>query len=166
MLLAHKTPPSMSLGVRATAEESVRSGIERILFAVRPEEEAVAIDEYLKSLQPVPSPLLVDGKMSQGAQRGKAIFERVGCAQCHPAPLYADLKQHDVNSKGKYDRERKFDTPTLIECWRTAPYMHDGHYTDMKEVFTTGKHGHQGGSGADKLSDLELNDLVDYVLSL
>ncbi len=166
MLLAHKTPPAMSLGVRASAEVAVRSGIKHIQFAVRPEEEAVAIDEYLKSMQAVPSPLLIDGKLSQSAERGKAIFEKVGCIKCHPAPLFTDLKQHDVNSKGKYDRERKFDTPTLIECWRTAPYMHDGHYTDMKQVFTEGKHGHQGGTGVDKLSDQELNDLVDYVLSL
>jgi len=165
MLLAHKTPPSMSLGVRATAEEAVRAGIKHIQFAVRPEEEAVAIDEYLKSLKPVPSPLLVNGKLSQAAERGKKIFEQVGCAKCHPAPLYSDLKQHDVNSKGKYDRQRKFDTPTLIECWRTAPYMHDGHYTSMKDLFTTGKHGVLGGP-VDKLKDQELNDLVEFVLSL
>jgi mono/diheme cytochrome c family protein len=165
MLLAHKTPPAMSEAVRGSAEEAVRSGIKHIQFAVRPEEEAVAIDEYLKSLQPTPSPLLVDGKLSQSAQRGKAIFERIGCTECHPAPLYTDLKQHDVNSKGKYDRERKFDTPTLVECWRTAPYMHDGQYTTMKELFTKGKHG-KVGEGAKKLSDQELNELIDYVLSL
>ena len=35
----------------------MRAGITHIQFAVRPEEDAVAIDEYLKTLQPVPSPL-------------------------------------------------------------------------------------------------------------
>ncbi|HUT09112.1 MAG TPA: beta-propeller fold lactonase family protein [Thermoguttaceae bacterium] len=167
MLLAHRTPPSMSSGIRATAELAVRSGIEHIQFAVRPEEEAVAIDEYLKSLEPVPSPYLEDGKLSAAAERGKAIFfdKEVGCSKCHPEPLYTDMLIHDVASKGLYDRRDTFDTPTLIECWRTAPYMHDGQYTTMKELFIKGKHGKKGGN-IDKLNEQQVEDLVEFVLSL
>ena len=51
LLLAHKTPPAMSMGVRETAETAVRAGIQHILFTVQPEEVAVAMDKYLKSLQ-------------------------------------------------------------------------------------------------------------------
>jgi YVTN family beta-propeller protein len=173
MLLAHKTPPAMALGVRPNAEAGVRAGLTHILFAVRPEEEAVAIDTYLKSLRPVPSPHLVDGKLSPAAERGKVVFfdENVGCAKCHPAqpeqePLYADRLLHDVGSRGEYDHRDLFDTPTLIECWRTAPYMHDGHYTTMKELLTKGKHGQKGGGDVDKLSDQQIDDLVAFVLSL
>ena len=166
MLLAHKTPPAMSLGVRAKAEAAVRSGIRYILFSVRPKEEnsATAIDEYLKALKPVPSPYLVDGKLSAAAERGKKLFldKGVGCAQCHPAGLYTDLAMHDVASKGKYDRRKTFDTPTLIECWRTAPYMHDGQYTTMKELLTKGKHGKVDS----KLNEKQIADLVEFVLSL
>ncbi len=39
----------MSLGVRKTAEEAVRAGVEHILFAIRPEEEAAALDEYIEA---------------------------------------------------------------------------------------------------------------------
>ena len=166
MLLAHKTPPAMSSGIRAKAEMAVRSGIKYILFTVRPEEEkaASAIDEYLKALKPVPSPYLVDGKLSAAAERGKKLFldKGVGCAQCHPAGLYTDLAMHDVASKGKYDRRKTFDTPTLIECWRTAPYMHDGQYTTMKELLTKGKHGKVDS----KLNEKQIADLVEFVLSL
>ena len=167
MLLAHRTPPAMSSGVRPDAEYAVRSGIERIQFAVRPEEDAVAIDEYLKALKPVPSPHLVNGQLSEAANRGRSLFfsERVGCSKCHPEPLYSDLQMHDVASRGQYDRRDDFDTPTLIEVWRTAPYMHDGHYTTMKEVFTKGKHGKKGGE-IEKLSDQEIDDLVEFVMSL
>lgn len=168
MLLTHKTPPSMALGVRATAELAVRSGITHIQFAVRPEEDAVAIDEYLKSLTPVPSPYLVGGQLSEAAKRGKALFfsERIGCAKCHPEPLYTDLKMHDVGSKGEYDRnDTKFDTPTLIECWRTAPYMHDGHYVTIKDLIVKGKHGNKVGE-VETLTEQEVNDLVEFVLSL
>ena len=86
MLLAHKTPPSMWEGVRPNAEDAVRSGIRSIQFSVRPEEDAVAIDEYLKLLTPVPSPHLVGGKLSASAQRGKALFfsPRVGLRDLPP----------------------------------------------------------------------------------
>jgi len=173
MLLAHRTPPAMSTGVRPDAEAGVRKGFTHILMAVRPEEESTAIDEYLKSLRPVPSPHLVDGKLSPAAERGKKLFfdEEVGCAKCHPAepeqePLYTDLLVRDVASRGEYDRRDAFDTSTLIECWRTAPYMHDGHYTTMKELLTKGKHGNPGGGDVDKLTEQQIDDLVEFVLSL
>jgi len=166
MLLAHKTPPAMSSGVRLKAEAAVRSGIRYILFSVRPKKEnsATAIDEYLKALKPVPSPYLVDGKLSAAAERGKKLFfdKTVGCAKCHPAGLYTDLSLQDVASKSKYDRRKTFDTPTLIECWRTAPYMHDGQYTTMTELLTKGKHGTVDA----KLDAKQIADLVEFVLSL
>ena len=42
---------------------------------------------------------------------------------------------------GTYDRNDRFDTPTLIEVWRTAPYLHDGRYATIKELFSKGRHG-------------------------
>ena len=168
MLYVHRTPPAMWLGVRPTGESAVRSGITHIQFAVRPEEDAQAIDEYLKTLTPVPSPYLVGGQLSESAKRGKAIFfsDKIGCAKCHPEPLYTDLHMHDVASSGQYDRNAKeFDTPSLNECWRTAPYLHDGHWLTIKELLKEGKHGAKVGP-VDQLSEQELNDLVEFVLSL
>jgi len=167
LLLAHETPPSMAEGVRATAEAAVRAGLQNILFCDRPEDEAEAIDEYLRSLRPVPSPRLVDGRLSPAAERGKALFEsdRIGCAACHPAPLYTDLRMHDVGSKGPYEPGERFDTPALIEVWRTAPYLHDGRYLTMEEVIVEGKHGKSHGR-IDELTEREIADLVEYVLSL
>ncbi|MDY0167876.1 MAG: c-type cytochrome [Thermoguttaceae bacterium] len=167
MLLAHQTPPSMALGVRANAEEGVRAGITHIQFAVRPEEDAVAIDEFLKAMAPVPSPYLVDGKLSPAAERGKKIFfdETVGCARCHPEPLYTDNLFHDVGSRGQYSRADAFVTPTLVEIWRTAPYMHDGKWLTIEDLIKKGKHGAKGGD-ISKLTEEQINDLVEFVLSL
>ena len=168
MLFAHIAGPAMSLGVRETAEAAVRAGITHILFAVRPEEEAKMIDEYLRSLQPVPSPYLVDGKLTPAAERGKKIFfdEKVGCSNCHPEPIYTDKKSHDVGSVGKYDKPTdKFNTPRLVEAWRTAPYMHDGQYLTIKELIAKGKHGAKGGD-ISKLSEKDIDDLAEFVLSL
>ena len=150
LLLAMQTPPSMWTGVRATPESAVRSGITHILFAVRPEADAQAIDEYLRSLEAAPSPHLDGGRLSESARRGKALFEsdEVGCAVCHPAPLYTDLAAHDVGSEDPYDHRSTFFTPSLVECWRTAPYLHDGHWLSIKALLTGGKHGQKGGGAA------------------
>ena len=167
MLLAHQTPPAMSEGVRLTAEAAVRSGLTHILYADRPEEEAVAIDEYVKSLQPIPSPHLVDGQLSPAAQRGKRLFEseQVGCHTCHPAPLYTDLKVYPVGTRSPADYVDAFDTPTLVEVWRTAPYLHDGRYATIRELIVAGRHG-QGDGRATELGQQEVDDLIAFVLSL
>ncbi len=165
MLLTHTTPPSMSLGVREGAEAAVRAGLKFIQFAVRPEEDSQAMDEYLKSMTPVPSPFLVNGKLSPAAKRGEKVFKQAGCSTCHPAPLFTNLQEYDLGLAKGMDAGKPYDTPTLIECWRTAPYLYDGRAYTMKEVLTTcnpnDKHG-----VTSKLAPAELDDLIAYILSL
>lgn len=167
MLYAHETPPSMISGVRKDAETAVRAGVEHILYSSLPEIEAAAIDEYLKSLKPVPSPKLVDGKLNPSALRGKFLFEsdRTKCSVCHIPPYFTDLRSHKVKSYAPFETVQKFDTPTLIELWRTAPYLNTGHFTSLKEVLLKGKHGNEDGL-LDQLTDQEIDDLIEYILSL
>ena len=88
MLLAHRTPPAMSEGVREDAEMAVRAGFRNILFTQVAEADAKAVDAYLKSLEPVPSPYLIHGRPSGAANRGKDLFfsNRVGCGSAIPRP--------------------------------------------------------------------------------
>jgi YVTN family beta-propeller protein len=167
MLWSHRTPPAMAEGVRMSAEDAVRSGLEHVLFAHRTEDEAGAIDAYLKSLRPVPSPRLLDGRLSPAAARGRTLFEseRIGCARCHPSPLYTDRKSHNVGSQSPSEVTDRFDTPTLVEVWRTAPYLHDGRYRTVKDLLVEGKHGLRRGASK-QLSDEEMDDLVAFVESL
>ncbi len=166
MLFSHQTPPAMASGVRPTAEQAVRSGINHILFSDRPDDQASAIDEYLRSLRPVPSPYLVDGRLSPAAQRGRELFfsERIACHRCHPPPLYTDMLLHNVGTANRTERRTRFDTPTLVEVWRTAPYLHDGRYTTIEQLLTEGRHGLKN-AGQD-LSEQQIEDLVQFVLSL
>jgi len=154
----------MITGVRENAELAVRAGIRHIQFAVRPEEEAAAIDEYLKSLKPVPSPHLVEGKLSKSARRGRRIFRKAGCLSCHTPPLFTNLQKYDVGTGEGMDKGRLFDTPSLVEIWRTAPYLYDGRAATIKDVVTTynpeDKHGRTS-----NLSESEIEDLVEFVLS-
>jgi DNA-binding beta-propeller fold protein YncE len=165
MFLAHKTPPVMITGIRPKAEVAVRAGIKFILFAVRPEEEAVAIDTFLKSLTPVPSPYLVNGALSDSAKRGKTVFTKAKCASCHPASLYTNRKKYNIGTGVGMEKTRTFDTPTLLEVWRTGPYLYDGRAVTiasvLKEHNKTDSHGK-----TTKLSATDLKDLAEFVLSL
>lgn len=164
LLLAHRTPPSMSLGVRATAEVAVRAGIRYIQFAVRPESDAVAIDRYLESLAPVPSPYLIDGKPRPAATRGEQIFHSAGCASCHSGSLYTNGRLYDVGTASGLDSAETFDTPTLVEVWRTAPYLHDGRAATMKDVLTVcNPHDRHGNTS--RLTEEQLADLVEFLLT-
>ena len=164
LLLSHQTPPVMVSGVRDKAETGVRSGIRFIQFAVRPEEDAEAIDAFLKALKPVQSPYLVNGKLSKSAKRGEKVFRDAGCARCHPKPLYTDLESYDVGLGRGLDKDRKFDTPTIIENWRTGPFLYDGRAATMADAFT--KHNPNDAHGeTSKLSPKQMADLVEFVLS-
>lgn len=165
MLLAHQTPPAMSLGVREDAEYAVRSGIKFIQFAVRPDEDAAAIDAYLKALKPVPSPRLEKGALNESAKRGQEVFGRAGCADCHAAPLHTDLGQYDVGTAKGLDAGKPTDTPTLVEAWRTAPYLHDGRSATIMDVLKAHNPEDKHGKTSD-LSEQDLADLAEYVLSL
>jgi DNA-binding beta-propeller fold protein YncE/mono/diheme cytochrome c family protein len=168
LLLAHKTPPAMSMGVRISAEEAVRAGLRHILFAVPCENVAVPLDLWLKSLNPMPSPHLAQGALSAAAGRGRQLFNRpdIGCASCHKPGLFTDLKSYDVGTAGPTDQDATaFDTPSLVEVWRTAPYLHDGSAPTLRDVLTARNPGDRHGRTS-RLSEEELNDLAEYLLSL
>ena len=165
LLLAHRTPPAMITGVRDKAETAVRAGLLHIEFADPDERDATALDAYLGSLAPVPSPRLVGGKLSPAATRGKQVFERSGCAGCHPAPLYTDLQQYNVGTGAGRDRDTEFDTPTLVEVWRTAPYLHHGGATTIRQLLTGYNRADRHGSTSE-LTEQEIDDLTEFVLSL
>ncbi|HTL54475.1 MAG TPA: c-type cytochrome [Candidatus Limnocylindrales bacterium] len=167
LLLSFQTPPVMSMGVRADAATAIRAGIRYILFADLPQKYAAGMDEYVKSLKPIASPLLVHGRLSADAKRGKRLFfdAAVGCANCHKPPLFTDLKPHEVGT-GKFDESSdQFYTPTLIELWRTAPYLHDGSAATVREAMTI--HNRQNRRGqTSNLTAEQIDDLATYVLSL
>ena len=177
LLYSHLTPPMNWTGIRPSAEASVRAGMLHIQFNIVDELEAEAIDTYLQMLDLIPSPFLNDDQFDPAALRGKKLFEdqTVGCKNCHPQPLYTDQRRHAVgthsildstiNAKGKAVPQIEFDTPSLVEAWRTAPYLHDGRYATIKDVITVGNHGDSRGKTS-HLSKKEISDLVKYIKSL
>ena len=159
LLLSLETPPCMISGIRANAHVANRAGFKYIQFMELKEEDAACVDAYVASLKPVPSPYLVDGELSEKAKKGRKVFERLKCDACHSGPYYTDMKMHRIGEDIEF--EQGWDTPTLIEVWRTAPYLFDGRAATMEEVFGVYKHGIDK-----KLSKTDLDALVEYVNSL
>jgi cytochrome c peroxidase len=165
LLLSHRTPPTTVTGLRPNAEASVRAGFRYIQFAERPEEDAVSVDAYLKSLRPAPSPYLEDGRLSAAAERGKQVFEKTGCRSCHAGTLYTDMRKHNVGTGRGQEEGIEYDVPTLVEIWRTAPYLHDGRSPTLKHLFTS------PGSGPvhhlmTRMNQHDIDDLTAFVSSI
>jgi cytochrome c peroxidase len=150
---------------------------------VRPEEDAACIDAYVESLKPVPSPYLVVSKgflgmgagkltLSDEARRGKKIFHMAGCASCHPVAetgaggevLMTNLNKYDLGLGVGNEEGREFDTTTLVEVWRTAPYLYDGRALTIAEMITKCNPNDRHGS-TQSLSPDELKALEEYILS-
>jgi cytochrome c peroxidase len=143
----------------------VPKGIE--FFLRRPEPELVEpLLAYLKSLEPEPSPHLVNGNLSNRASRGKQIFEGKGdCVKCHPGELGADQIAHKVGTGSPfYKPDDAFYTPKLVELYRSAPFLHDGRAATLLEVFTRCNPERLHGD-AHLLSAQELEDLIEYLKS-
>jgi YVTN family beta-propeller protein len=149
--------------------------LEENLAGRSPDLDALAVycNSFDFRLSPhVPAP----GKLSPAAERGKALFfsDTVGCGKCHGGPYYTDssLKKpfhlHDVGTGGDDPTEKmgpKYDTPTLLGVYRTAPYLHHGKAATLRDVLTTcnkdDKHG-----ATSQLKPAEIDDLVDFLKSL
>ncbi len=159
LLYSHVTPPNMISGIRANAEIAVRAGFRHIQFFDIEEEDAAYVDAYLKALRPVLSPYLVDGALSEKAKEGRKVFDKLKCGECHNGPYYTDMKMYRIGEDIEF--EQGWDTPTLIECWRTAPYLFDGRAATMEEVFEIHKHGVNK-----KLTKKEIEALAEYINSL
>ena len=154
----------MSLGVRANSQVAVRAGLRAVLFAVRPDSDTAAIHHYLESLTPLPSPHLVDGKLGPAAVRGQQIFRDTGCDSCHNGPYYTNGRLYDVGTGSADDNTETYDTPTLREVWRTAPYLHDGRAATMEDVLTVHNRHDQHGRTS-QLTKEQISDLAEYVFT-
>ena len=159
------TPPAMWSGVRADQNVGTMAG-QRFLGFLPDEQVQKALIEFIGNPRRAPNPWRdLD---PEAVQRGKTVFFRARCDVCHPGPTFTDQKKHDIGLTGptmEVDVRSRFDTPSLLESYRTAPYLHDGRARTLREIFTEHNpdniHGLTGG-----LSQEEIDALVAYIRTL
>ena len=188
MFLSHRTSPVMTLGVRASAEVAVTAGFVHIQFLEPSGELAECVNAYLKNMKEVPSPFLVAhnpskqqtggegcaqchapgverGALSESARRGREVFKTAGCVRCHPHPYFTTKELVATGTATGLDEGKSVLVPSLVEVWRTAPYLHDGRAKTIREAITTCNPGDLRGKTS-SLNNRELEDLINYVQSL
>jgi YVTN family beta-propeller protein len=164
ILYAWWTPPTSWGGFQQNAYESIRAGM-IIEFFIDPDlEVAKGIDTFAMNLKSVPSPFLVKGKLSAAASKGREIYNgnKANCAQCHPSSLYTDMKFHNAGINDPYDNNLDWNTPSLVEAWRTGPYGHLGSLSTIRDILDLPGMG----SVSTKLTQEEIDQLTAFVLSL
>jgi cytochrome c peroxidase len=135
-------------------------------------ERVAALHAYLDSLQPPASPFDL-GTMSSAALRGQRLFQgKAGCISCHSGPLLTDNRLHNTlvpqvsgaNDPGAPNPPHSFNTPQLRDVANTAPYMHNGVLTNLREVVEF--YDKTASTAPLNLTDQEMSDLVAYLQSL
>ncbi len=164
LVLMHQTSPHNRRATRPDPRECMRTGVTGSHLIVPEPSDLEDLLAYVQTLQPEPNPLLP--QVAAAAARGKRLFEgKAGCETCHPAPYYTDQQMHNVGILTPLEPDGMYDSPSLVEVYRTAPYFHDGRSPTLKDALIKddpgGNHGH-----AKSLSPQELDDLIAYLLSL
>jgi cytochrome c peroxidase len=84
--------------------------------------------------------------MNATEQLGLRLFTgKAGCSTCHVGPNFSDERFHNTGAGNGSDAGRAsvtgraedlgaFKTPSLRECARTRPYMHDGSLATLEDV--------------------------------
>lgn len=136
--------------------------------------------------------IFVQGKKDEFTNaeiRGLHLFRtKANCINCHNTPYFSDSKFHNIgidffsendSDSGRFEvtknseDKNKFKTPTLREISITAPYMHNGQFSELRNIlmmYDAGMgQGSSGKSGMIKklnLSDEEIFDLITFLKTL
>ncbi|MDB6024046.1 MAG: hypothetical protein JWM68_269 [Verrucomicrobiales bacterium] len=128
---------------------------------ITPEKIGLALEQFVLTLTSYESKfdrvIRGEGTLSTNEQRGFELFmtendPRTGflgadCFHCHGGPLFSDHQFHNNGLDSVHDLDTgrfkitqresdrgKFSTPSLRNVALTAPYMHDGRFTNLEQV--------------------------------
>ncbi len=114
--------------------------------------ELTALEAFiLEDLTPPRNPYQRADGLTAQQTRGRALFNdpSVGCASCHSGTALTDGRSHDVGTLtqleieldrlGAFDEADPgelgvYDTPSLRDVYRTAPYFHDGSAATLEQA--------------------------------
>lgn len=162
----------------------------REVFGAPPTKQRVAqaLDVYVRTLTTPNSPFdryAAGDKnaLTDAQKRGLMLFVgKAECAMCHRGPNFADDQFHALGIRGDDTGRFKvtgveadryaFKTPTIRNVTLTAPYMHDGSLSTLRDVIDFYDAG--GGEQQPKslllrslvLSEREKSDLIAFLESL
>jgi len=134
-------------------------------------EAARQLDSFIDQLPFGENPLTT-AMPTEAAARGRAAFDKAGCASCHSGELFTNNQNADVgtlavngsNPDNGLVMTRGFNVPSLLGIGRTAPYLHDGSAGTLEERIFNNPGDRHGVTSV--LNDQEKSDLVLFLKSL
>jgi YVTN family beta-propeller protein len=140
-------------------ESQIRHSIRSTMQGKKPTDAQVNdLAAYLRSLPPPPSLLKSRGKLDAAmSERGRAVFVREKCADCHAAPTYTTPRTYDVGLRDEVGGSH-FNPPSLRGVSQGMAYFHDNRARTLEEVFTRFAH-----PRGDKLSENDTRDLLHFL---
>lgn len=102
-----------------------------------------------------------DGSPSEAApmaaQRGFKVFQRASCNICHVPPIFTKEDNEDIGSGGT------FSVPSLRGVSMTAPYFHDGRYSDLRALLPAKLRFIEELGSTETFTEDEIEDLLAYL---
>ncbi len=156
--IAETAPYTWTSGVDTLAAEALVTSQGRMGGTSLTTADAKGIAAFITGLPAVR--VATAGLDPAALARGQALFESsaVGCADCHPAPLYTDNQNHDIYGL------LGVNTPSLVGISASSPYLHDGAAGTLRDVLRSAADGAMGSTG--ELTAAEVDDLESFLLSL
>jgi YVTN family beta-propeller protein len=149
-------------GSLSELETQVRKSIETTMHGKKPTADQIGdLTAYLKTLTPPPSRARLLGQVDDVAvKRGRDVFTKQACANCHAPPTYTTGKTYDVGLADEMGL-KTFNPPSLRGVSQGGPYFHDGRAATLESVFTRHRHQLKG-----HLAESELKDMLSFLNSL
>jgi mono/diheme cytochrome c family protein len=166
-----RSTPSGALPLVSDLEKTINDGVYGTYmptwFAIG-HRNRLDVIAYIQTFSPrwqaekAPPPITIPsdpGYNTASVQRGKALYERENCAQCHgPSALGDGPSARDLKNDWGYQIVPYDLTQGHIKCGDTGP--------DIYRVFMTGLNGTPMPAFADSIKPEEAWDLVHYIESL
>ena len=95
----------------------------------------------------------------EGHEEEKSLFERVGCAECHPPPIYSDVLLYELEPVEDIcfgsAQEAHFRSEPLVGLRLQKAFMHDGKSPTIEDAIR--RHGGGARSAREKFLQLDSN---------
>ncbi len=134
--------------------------------------QVASLMAYLNTIAAPQTPFDL-GTLSPAALRGQVLFQDKGqCMSCHGGPLLTDNKPHvtgvpsapGATDHGNPGLPGSFNTTALRDIKNSAPYMHNGFFTNLRQVVEF--YNSTSTIAPLHLTPSEIDDLVAYLNSL
>lgn len=157
-----RTGPWSWTGRFDTIEDQIASTIEHTMQGPRLARSVTSdLAAFLATLEAPNHSRRFANADSSRIERGRAVFKRQGCAECHAGESLTAKGVFDVGLDDGRGGNTHFNPPSLRGVADSAPYLHDGRAPTLESVFR--EHRHPSG---ETMEEDELELLLAYLRRL